>query len=277
MTPRFLFRAFAVSAVLTMPAAPALAAPCGTGSFRGLARRFQDRSRRQGHFPGRDHIRPERRDARIKAVLSRDHSQAGLQPELRGIFRPHGAAPPDARRQHAEAIWLGARRASSRPTACRAKCWWRSGDWKPISASTSENSRRSARWRRWPMIAGASDDVPGRIDGRAAHRRARRSRAAGNARRLGRRNRPDPVHAVVLSSNTRSISTATAAAICCTARPTCWHRPRTTSPATAGSAARTGSPAAPNFARDPAMEQERGLRQDHRLFRDPARARALKY
>ena len=29
------------------------------------------------------------------------------------------------------------------------------------------------------------------------------------------------------------------------------------------------------FRGDPAMEQERGLRQDHRLFRNPARARAV--
>ena len=40
--------------------------------------------------------------------------------------------------------------------------------------------------------------VPRRADGCAAHHRARRSRAVGNARRLGRRDRPDPVHAVVL-------------------------------------------------------------------------------
>ncbi len=44
--------------------------------------------------------------------------------------------------------------------------------------------------------------------------------------------------------NTPSTSTATAAAISCTARPTCWRQPRTISPAMACSAARTGSPAA---------------------------------
>src|ERR1700731_4033382 len=45
--------------------------------------------------------------------------------------------------------------ASNRATACRAKCWWRSGDWRRILASTPGNFRRSVRWRRWPMIAAA--------------------------------------------------------------------------------------------------------------------------
>ena len=34
-------------------------------------------------------------------------------------------------------------------------------------------------------------------------------------------------------------------------------------------------PGSAEFRRDPAMEQERGLRQDDRLFREPARARSL--
>ena len=42
-----------------------------------------------------------------------------------------------------------------RPMACPARCWSRSGGWRPTSASTTATSRRCARWRRWPMTAGA--------------------------------------------------------------------------------------------------------------------------
>ena len=120
-----------------------------------------------------------------------------------------------------------------------------------------------------------SETFRGRIDGRAAHRRARRSRAVGNARRLGRRNRPDPVHAVVLHQISPSISTATAAATCCAARPMCWPRPRTSLPSYGWQRGKDWEPGSAEFRGDPAMEQERGLRQDDRVFRDPARARAL--
>src|ERR1700686_3651466 len=43
--------------------------------------------------------------------------------------------------------------ASNAATACRARCWWRSGGWKPTSASTPGNFRRSEMFRAELMDA----------------------------------------------------------------------------------------------------------------------------
>jgi lytic murein transglycosylase len=48
MTLRFLFRAFAVSAVLVMPGAPTLAASCGTGSFQTWLDEFKNEAAAKG-------------------------------------------------------------------------------------------------------------------------------------------------------------------------------------------------------------------------------------
>ena len=48
MTPRFLFRTFAVCAALTMPAAPALAATCGSGNFQAWLDDFKTEAAAKG-------------------------------------------------------------------------------------------------------------------------------------------------------------------------------------------------------------------------------------
>jgi lytic murein transglycosylase len=71
---RLLFRAFAVSAVLTMPAGPALAATCGTGSFQAWLDDFKNEAATKGIAPsaiaaGLNGVTLD------QAVLSRDRSQ----------------------------------------------------------------------------------------------------------------------------------------------------------------------------------------------------------
>jgi lytic murein transglycosylase len=73
MTPGFLFRAFAVGAVLMMPGAPALAASCG-GSFEAWLNDFKNEAAAKGISKsaiasGLSGVTPD------QAVLSRDRSQ----------------------------------------------------------------------------------------------------------------------------------------------------------------------------------------------------------
>ncbi len=76
MTPRFYFpNFFAECVVLTISAAPALAAPCGTGSFASLARRLQKRSRPPREFPNPPIAAGLNGVTLDQAVLSRDRSQ----------------------------------------------------------------------------------------------------------------------------------------------------------------------------------------------------------
>jgi lytic murein transglycosylase len=74
MTLRFLFRAFAVSAVLTMPAASALAASCGTGSFDAWLNDFKNEAAAKGI--SQSAIASGLSGVTLdQAVLSRDRSQ----------------------------------------------------------------------------------------------------------------------------------------------------------------------------------------------------------
>ena len=87
--------------------------------------------------------------------------------------------------------------------------------------------------------------VSRRTDRRAEHRRPRRHGASRHARRLGGRDRPDPVPALVLSEIRRRFRRQRPPAISSTACPTCSPRRRTISRATAGSAASRGAKAPP--------------------------------
>jgi lytic murein transglycosylase len=74
MTLRFIFRTFAVSAVLMVPAAPALAASCGTGNFQAWLDDFKNEAAAKGISPsaiasGLSGVTLD------QAVLSRDRSQ----------------------------------------------------------------------------------------------------------------------------------------------------------------------------------------------------------
>lgn len=74
MPLHFLFRAFVVSAVLTMPGAPALAVPCGAGSFQTWLDDFKNEAAAKGISQvaiasGLSGVTLD------QSVLSRDHSQ----------------------------------------------------------------------------------------------------------------------------------------------------------------------------------------------------------
>src|SRR5947207_8142183 len=78
MTLRFLFRAFAVSAFLTAPAAAALAASCGTGSFDAWLTDFKNEAAAKGI--SQNAIATGLSGVTLdQAVLSRDRSQKVFQ------------------------------------------------------------------------------------------------------------------------------------------------------------------------------------------------------
>jgi len=74
MTPGVLFRAFTLSAVLMTPAAPALAASCGTGSFEAWLNDFKNEAAAKGI--SKSAIASGLSGVTLdQAVLSRDRSQ----------------------------------------------------------------------------------------------------------------------------------------------------------------------------------------------------------
>src|SRR6478672_8571014 len=74
MTPRSLIRALAAGAMLMMPAAPALAAPCGTGSFEAWLADFKNEAAAKGI--SQSAIASGLSGVTLdQAVLSRDRSQ----------------------------------------------------------------------------------------------------------------------------------------------------------------------------------------------------------
>ena len=76
MTPRFVFRAFAVSAVLAMPAVPALAVPCGSGSFQAWLDDFKNEAVAKGI--SQSAIASTLNGVALdQAVLARDRSHGG--------------------------------------------------------------------------------------------------------------------------------------------------------------------------------------------------------
>src|SRR5258707_9158864 len=74
MTPDFFIRILTVSAVLMMPGASALAAPCGTGKFEAWLDGFKNEAAAKG-IPQPAIASGLAGVTRDQAVLSRDHSQ----------------------------------------------------------------------------------------------------------------------------------------------------------------------------------------------------------
>src|SRR6185437_14679837 len=116
--------------------------------------------------------------------------------------------------------------------------------------------------------------VSRRATGCAQNHRSRRSLATGNAWRLGRRARPDPVHAIFLDEICRRFQRQ-------------WP-PRPPAQCARCAGLDRQLPGELRLEKRPglstwlaelrgaaAVEQERGLHQDRSLFREPARARAV--
>jgi membrane-bound lytic murein transglycosylase B len=105
MTLRFLFRALAVSAILMVPAAPALAATCGTGSFQAWLDDFKNEA--SGKGISQSAITSGLNGVTLdQGVLSRDRSQRVFSQSFEEFSGP---SPRHPRQQHDEAVRIGAR------------------------------------------------------------------------------------------------------------------------------------------------------------------------
>src|SRR4030081_1153365 len=108
MTPRLPFRTLAVSAILLMPVASAQAAPCGTGSFEAWLDDLKNEAAAKGI--SQSAIASGLNGVTLdQGVLSRDRSQKVFSQSFEEFSGRMVPPPPHARRQHAEAIWFGAR------------------------------------------------------------------------------------------------------------------------------------------------------------------------
>ena len=272
--PSFPFRAIAVSALLVTPGS---AGACGAPAAPAASRRGSTISRAEAAAKGisQSAIASGLSGVTLdQGVLSRDHSQRVFSQsfeEFSGrMVPPRLARGANMMKQYGSV--LGAHRA--KPMACPAKCWWRSGGWRPTTASTSENFRRCVRWRRWPMIAGGRSMF--RAELMDALRIVERGDLAPSEMRgawageLGQTQfMPSSYikYAVDFDGNgRRDLLAQRAGRAGLDGELPCRLR----------LAARQGMGARRRqFRGDPAMEQERGLFEDHRLFRQPACARAL--
>ena len=163
-TFRRLCEALAVSAALMLPATAAIAAaPCGTGNFDSWLTGLKSEAASKG-------ISQQAIAAGLtgvtmdQSVLNRDHSQKVFGQtfeQFSGRMVPPRMQP---RLQHAQAVRFGAvahRTAYGVP----ARSLSRSGIRRPISASTSANSRRCVRSQRSPTMRRADEFRAELLDG----------------------------------------------------------------------------------------------------------------
>jgi membrane-bound lytic murein transglycosylase B len=234
MTPHLPFRAFLVGAVLAVSAVPAFAATCGTGSFASWLDDFKADAAAKGISQaaiasGLNGVTPD------QAVLSRDRSQKVFSQsfeEFSGrMVPPRLTRGANMMKQYGSVLGR-IEESYGVPGEVLVAIWGletdfgvNTGKFPTVRSlvTLAYDCRRAETFRGELMdalrIIERGDLAPSEMRGAWAGE-------------IGQ------------TQFMPSISTATAAAICCTARPTCSHRPRTISPATAGSAARTGSPAA---------------------------------
>ncbi len=269
-----IFRAaFAVSAALAIVGTAALAAPCGTGSFQAWLDDFKTEAAAKGISQaaitsGLNGVTLDQGGA-VAGSLAK-----GFQPDFRRVLRPHGAAAPHARLQHDEAVWFGARPGSSRaygvPGEVLVAIWGLETDFGVnigkfptirSLATLAYDCRRSEMFRGELMdalrIVERGDLAPSEMRGAWAGEIGQTQFMPssyikfavdfdGNGRRDLLRSAPD-----VLASTANFLASYG------------WQRGKDWEPGSA------------EFRGPPAVEQERGLRQDHWLFRHPARPHAV--
>ena len=272
MSLRLLLRTTALGAVLVIPGAPAFAASCGTGNFQAWLNDFKTEAAAKGI--SQSAITSGLNGVTLdQGVLSRDRSQKVFSQsfeEFSGRMVPPRLTRGANMMKQYGSVLSRIEQSYGVPGEVLVAIWGLETDFgvnigkfptMRSLATLAYDCRRAETFRDELMdalrIVERGDLSP-----------------VGDARRLGRRDRPDPVHAVVLAQIRRRFRRQ---------RP---PRPPAQRPRCAGIdrelpceprlAARQGLGARQRqFRRDPAMEQERGLCEDHRLFRDPARARAL--
>ena len=193
-----LTRAAAVTALLlcAVPAAFAQSLRQRCLRFPGLARRLQAGSRRPGHLPA-GRLRSARRRL-LRPQHDPARSRAGrVPPDLRAVLEPHGAAARQEGRQHGPAI--------CRPAPAHREPVRRPGSRAGGDLGPRDRLRLVHRKVRHDPVAGDAGlrlpprrQVPRRAPRRPAHRAARRPEPRHHAGRLGGRDRPDPVHALLL-------------------------------------------------------------------------------
>ena len=184
-----------------MLAGPAeAAARCrNTGSFERWLDGFKQEAAAQGISRAGDLGRARRRDLRSGHHPARQRA-GRVHAELPAIRRPHDRRRALSERPEAdEGQRRRCSRASSSASACRravvTALWGLESDYGAYKGGTYQHHPLG---RDAGLRLPAPGVLPQAADGRAAHRAARRPAAGGDDRQLGRRARPDAVHAVGL-------------------------------------------------------------------------------
>ncbi len=141
--------------------APARAAQCGD-SPDGFAAWLQDFKQ----VAINDGVSPDVVDQALAtakfdpSVLSHDRGQGALQGDFAILRRAaYHAGPDQAGASRCLSPTPSRSSASSSATACRGRCWSRSGASRPTSGRASAAIRPSARWRPSPTTAGAAISI----------------------------------------------------------------------------------------------------------------------
>ena len=244
MSFRFLFGALAVGAILAAPRSAAAAADCDTASFEAWLADFKTEAAAKGISQsaiasGLNGVTQD------KSVLSRDHSQGVFNQSFEQfsgrMVPPRLTRGANMLKQYGSLL-SRIEKDYGVPGEVLVAIWGLETDYG-VNIGKFPTLRSLATLAYDCRRSGA---VPGRIDGRVAHRRApRRSRTIRNARRLGGRTRSDPVHAVVLDQIRRRFRRQRPPRPPAQRPRMCWLRRPIFSPAMAGNAARAGRPEAP--------------------------------
>jgi len=153
MTPRSLLRTVAVGVVLMTPAAPALAASCGTGSFEAWLADFKNEAAARGI--SQSAIASGLNGVTLdQAVLSRDRSQRVFSQsfeEFSGRMIPPRLARGASLMKQYGSVLARIEQSYGVPGEVLVAIWGLETDLAPISG----NFRPYARWLRWLTIAGA--------------------------------------------------------------------------------------------------------------------------
>jgi membrane-bound lytic murein transglycosylase B len=188
-----LLAAIALGAALATAPAARAAAPCGTGNFDTWLTGFKSDAAAKG-------ISQQAINAGLtgvtldQSVLSRDHSQKVFGQtfeQFSGRMVPPRMTRGSNMLKQYGSVLSRIEQAYGVPGEVLVAIWG-------LETDFGVNTGKFQTIRSLATLAYDCRRVPQRIDGCTQDHRARRSLAAGYARRLGGRTRPDPVHAVVL-------------------------------------------------------------------------------
>ena len=274
MTAGFSVQGARAGALLTISAAPALAAPCGTGTFEAWLEDFKKEAAAKGISQSAIASRPYRRHAR----QGRDRAR----PVAKGVFSqsfeefsgrmvpPRLARGSNMLKQYGSVLWR-IEQTYGVPGEILVAIWGLETDFGVnigkfptlrSLATLAYDCRRADLFKAELMdalrIVERGDIAPQEMRGAWAGEIGQTQFMPSSP-----------------TSNMPSTSTATAAAICCAACPTCWPRPRISSPSYGWQRGKDWEPGSANFAVIQQWNKSEVYSKTIGYFATPARARAL--